>query len=136
MSNSKHGPGFHHVAIKAFDFDATLAFYKSVFGLERRYGWGAPGSRAAMLAAGELNYVEVFEGRPATDVVPEGGLLHYAIRVSDVDGTYAKALAAGATVVSEPRDVDIQGDHVLPVRIAFFKGLDGEVIELFKNDEL
>ncbi|HEY3332099.1 MAG TPA: VOC family protein [Capsulimonadaceae bacterium] len=136
MSHPKHGPGFHHVAIRAIDYDATLAFYKEAFGFERRYGWGEPGSRAAMLGVGDLNYVEVFEGRPAGVAIPEGGLLHYAIRVSDVDGIYAKAIAAGATSQVEPKDVPIQGDHVVNVRLAFLVGLDGEVIELFKNDEL
>jgi len=136
MSHPKHGPGFHHIAIRAYDFDATLAFYSKVFGFERRYGWGDAGARAAMLGVGELNYIEVFEGRPAGEKVAEGGLLHYAIRVSDVDGIYAKALAAGAVSQVEPKDVDIQGDHVVTVRLAFVVGLDGEVIELFKNDEL
>ncbi len=136
MSHPKHGPGLHHVALRAFDFDATLAFYEKAFGLKRRYGWGEPGKRAAMLGIGDLNYVEVFEGRPTGEAVPEGGLIHYAIRVSVVDAAYKQAMDAGATSVMEPKNVDIQGDYVVPVRIAFVKGLDGDVVEFFKNEEL
>ena len=135
MSNTKRGPGFHHIAIRAFDFDKTVTFYKEAFGYERHYGWGDPGSRAAMLGVGDGNYVEIFEGRNSGDV-PEGGVIHYAVRVDDPDAVYQSALAVGATTVMEPKDVDIQGDHVVRVRIAFVKGLDVEVIELFCNDEL
>ncbi|MDR3707611.1 MAG: VOC family protein [Capsulimonadaceae bacterium] len=136
MSTSKQGPGFHHVAIRAFDFDRTLAFYIGAFGFQRRFGWGEAGNRAAMLDTGDGNYIEVFEGRKEGDAVPEGGILHYALRVSDVDGLYRRALDLGATSVVEPKDVAIPGDHVVDVRIAFVKGLAGEVIELFRNDEL
>ena len=135
MNSTKHGPGFHHVALRAFDFDKTLQFYKEAFGYERHFGWGKPGNRAAMLGIGDGNYVEVFEGRKPGEVA-EGGLLHYAVRVEDTDAVYQSALAAGASSVMEPKDVDIEGDHTVRVRIAFVKGLDGEVIELFYNDEL
>jgi len=135
MSNPKHGPGFHHITIRAFDFDKTLTFYIEAFGFERKFGWGEAGSRAALLGTGDGNYIEIFEGRQPGDIA-EGGLIHYALRVSDTDGVYQKALKAGASTVMEPKDVDIQGDHVVHVRIAFVKGLDGDVVELFCNDEL
>ena len=132
----KHGPGFHHVAIRAYDFEKTLDFYKTALGYERIFGWGAPPKRAAMLGMGDGNYTEVFEGRPEGEIIPEGAVLHYAVRVADTDAAYARAIAAGAKSVSEPATVNIQGDRVVPVRIAFIKGLDGEVIEFFQNDEL
>ena len=136
MSTPKLGPGFHHVAIRAYDFEKTLKFYQEALGYERVYGWGAAPSRAAMLGMGDGNYTEVFEGRPAEQIIPEGAVLHYAVRVADTDAAYARAIAAGAENVSVPADVDIQGDRVVRVRIAFIKGLDGEVIEFFQNDEL
>lgn len=135
MNNPKYGPGFHHIALRAFDFEKTLQFYKDAFGYERRFGWGEPGKRAAMLGAGDSNFMEIFEGREAGDI-PEGAVLHFAVRVADTDAVYQKALAAGATSVVEPKNVDLAGDYVVKIRIAFVKGLDGEVIELFHNDEL
>ena len=62
--------------------------------------------------------------------------MHYAVRVADTDAAYARAISAGATSVSEPVSVDLQGDRVVKIRIAFIKGLDGEVIEFFQNEEL
>ena len=136
MTSAKHGPGFHHVALRASDYDATLAFYATGLGFERAYGWGEPGNRAAMLAVGDGNYIEVFEGSGEGGEIPEGALLHYAVRAADAAASYERAIAAGATTVSEPRTLAIQGDRVVTVHIAFVKGLDGEVIEFFQNEVL
>jgi len=138
MRRSTSGPGFHHVALRARDFEATLRFYADAFGFERAYGWGQDAGRAALLATGDGNYVEVFAGgsRPPGEDPPEGALLHYAIRVPDADAAFQRALAAGARAVSAPRSLTIQGDTPVPVRIAFVRGLDGEVIELFQNEAL
>jgi hypothetical protein len=35
----------------------------------------------------------------------------------------------------EPKDVTLSSEPPLQLRIAFFKGLDGELIELFQNDQ-
>ena len=136
MSLPKTGPGFHHVAIRAYDFEKTLAFYTEGMGYTRFYGWGETPKRAALMGMGDGNYTEVFEGRQPGEVIHEGAILHYAVRVPDTDAAYARAIAAGAVNVSEPATVDLQGDHVVKIRIAFIKGLDGEVIEFFQNDEL
>ena len=136
MTTPKTGPGFHHVAIRAYDFEKTLAFYTEALGYKRIYGWGASPKRAALMGMGDGNYTEVFEGRKADEIIPEGAILHYAVRVADTDAAYARAMAAGAVSMSEPTTVDLQGDHVVKIRIAFIKGLDGEVIEFFQNDEL
>ena len=135
---SKNAPGFHHVAIRAVDFDATLRFYLDGFGLSRAFGWGEGDSRAALLDVGDGNYLEVFAGgkpRPEHDQA-EDVLLHIALRTPDADASYARALAAGAQAHIPPKDVLIDGDRPVPVRIAFVRGLDGEVIEFFQNDEL
>jgi len=134
----KTAPGFHHVALRASDFEATLRFYQDGLGFVRAYGWGAGDSRAAMLDTGDGNYLEVFAGgkRPPGTEPAEGALLHFALRTADVDGAYTRALAAGARSQIEPKDVTIAGEYPVPVRLAFVKGPDGEVIEFFQNDAL
>ena len=140
-----HGGGFHHIAIRAYDFEATLKFYIEGLGFKRVYGWGADGrangekdSRAAMLDTGDGNYLEVFAGstRKPDAEVPEGALLHFALRTTDCDAALERARAAGATVTMEPKTVPINGDTPTDFRIAFVKGLDGEIIEFFQNDWL
>jgi glyoxylase I family protein len=124
--------GFHHLAIRARDFDATLTFYTEAIGLVVRYTWGEAEKRAALLDAGNGNWVEVFaNGSP--EIKPESALVHFAFRVDDVDTATARARAAGAEITVEPKDFTIQSDPNIPVRLAFCKGPDGELIEFFQN---
>ncbi len=134
----KTAPGFHHIALRASDFEATLRFYQDGLGFVRAYGWGEGDGRATMLDTGDGNYLEVFAGgrRAPGEEAPEGALLHFALRTSDVDAAYARALAAGARSQVEPKDVTLPGEPPVPVRLAFVKGPDGEVIEFFQNDAL
>ena len=137
MSNTKaYGPGFHHIAIRATDFEATVRFYEEGLGLVRRFGWGEGNTRAALMDVGDGNYVEIFAGRGEGDI-PEGGILHYALRTHDADAAYAKAIAAGATSVMEPKDATpAHADHPITFRVAFVRGIAGETIEFFQNGEL
>ena len=137
MGNKRpFGPGFHHVAIRATDFEATVKFYEEGLGLVRHFGWGEGDSRAALMDVGDGNYIEIFAGRGEGEI-PEGGLLHYALRTSELDAAYARAIAAGATPVIEPKDVSpASADRLITFRVAFVRGLAGETIEFFQNDEL
>ena len=47
-----------------------------------------------------------------------------------------RARAAGATVTMETKTVPIAGDHTENFCIAFCKGLNGEIIEFFQNENL
>ncbi len=130
------GPGFHHVAIRASDFDATVRFYEQGIGCTRRFGWGEGESRAVLMDTGDGSYVEIFGGRTGGEI-PEGGIIHYALRVADADAAYERALAAGATPLAPPKDASPpNSDHPITFRVAFVRGPAGETIEFFQNDEL
>ena len=125
------GGGFHHVAIKVADFDATERFYTEGLGFTVATRWGEGDGRAVLLDTGDGNYFEIFAGgQPATDA-PARPIQHVALRSSDVDGAIARARSAGAEVTMEPRDIDIPSDPPTPVRIAFIRAPGGEVIEFF-----
>ncbi len=128
------GGGFHHVAIRAHDFDASVKFYTEALGFTEKIAWGEDKDRAVMLDTGDGNYLEVFaNGEEGSK--PEGAIIHFAIRTSDVDSAIARARGAGAEVTVEPKDIEIKSrPQHMPVRLAFFKGPDGEIIELFDNE--
>ncbi|MEM7576671.1 MAG: VOC family protein [Planctomycetota bacterium] len=138
--------GFHHAAIRASDFDASIAFYAGVLGLTAKLTWGEPGNRAIMLDAGQGDYLEIFErpDAPTTPRDPEPPLLHIAFRTSTLAATLEAVRSAGMEVTMEQRDIEIPNTdpaagqpgalpRVVPVRIAFFRGPDGELVELFEN---
>ncbi|HMB95139.1 MAG TPA: hypothetical protein VKK61_03790, partial [Tepidisphaeraceae bacterium] len=58
---SKLISGFHHAAIKARDFDASVGFYIAL-GMKEKIRWGDGASRGIMLDSGDGNYIEIFAG--------------------------------------------------------------------------
>jgi glyoxylase I family protein len=132
------GQGFHHVAIRARDFDRSVAFYTEVLGCTVKLAWGAAPKRATMLDCGNGGYMEIFE-RPdeAPPAADDAVILHFAFRVDDTDAALEAARAAGCEVTMAPRDFDIETTNdqgVVKVHIAFCKGPDGELIEFFENE--
>jgi len=122
--------GIHHVAIKVKDFDKTCALYTHVLGMTPLFSWGEGDGRAVMLDCGDGACVEVFAGGKGD--LSEGAWMHLALKVTDVDGAYAAALKAGCATHMEPTSIDIDASpSITPVRIAFVKGFDGEIIEFF-----
>lgn len=130
MSNQViKGAGFCHIALDAFDFDKSVAFYKAL-GMEVKHSWGDVGHRAVMLDIGDGGIIEMFEAVEAEQANPHW--CHLAIATIDTDAAYAAALAAGAVEKVKPQNVDIQcNEGVYPVRIAFVIGPSGEEIEFF-----
>ena len=126
------GGGFHHVAIAARDFDRSIRSYTEVLGFAPARSWGGKNGRAAMLDTGDGNYLEVFE-RPAHDAPSQGAVLHFALRTSDASAAIERAHIAGAEITVEPKDIEIASTPAYPVRIAFFKGPGGEIVELFQE---
>ncbi|MCX5658204.1 MAG: VOC family protein [Planctomycetota bacterium] len=129
------GGGFHHIAIRARDFDRSVAFYTTALGFTPKITWGDKPGRAIMLDTGDGNYLEIFERPSQAPATEESALLHFALRTSDCDAALERARAAGCPVTMESKSLDIQSKPgPTPVRIAFFKGPDGEVVELFQNE--
>ncbi|HOF17841.1 MAG TPA: VOC family protein [Phycisphaerae bacterium] len=124
------GGGFHHVAVRVKDFDAAVRFYTEVLGLRATLSWGEGDSRAVLMDTGNGSFLEVFAGAKSTDG-SEAPLMHVALNCKDVDGVTESARRVGAQVTIEPKDLEIPSNPPLPVRIAFFRGPGGELIELF-----
>jgi glyoxylase I family protein len=131
------GSGFHHVAIRTSDWDRSLAFWRDGMGFHLAVAWGEAPRRACMLDTGDGNYLEIFERDPAPGGWPsEGAILHFALRTNDCDAALERARALGAEVTMESKSLEPFGDPPIPIRIAFFKGPDGEICELFQNEVL
>ena len=134
MYNEKiAGGGFHHIAMKVYDLDATLKFYKEGLGFKHVNAWKHPDGSpdGTMLESGDGAIFEFFPGGEKEQ--PTGALIHIALKTDDCDKAMAAAVQAGGVVTMEPTSLVIKGDmEDVPVRIAFFKGINGEVIEFFQ----
>ncbi len=130
------GLGLHHVALRARDFDRSVSFYRDVLGCETLMSWGEGDGRAAMLDFGDGHCVEVFAGGKE-GAKPEGELLHFALRCDEIDEAYRLVREAGMEITSELDSVTVRDPRgPVPVRLFFFKGPDGEIVELIEVGEL
>ena len=122
--------GFHHVAIKAIDFDRSKEFYTEVLGLKQVNAWGAPGSRAVMLACDDNSRIELFEGGEHIEN-QASPILHFAFNVDSPDKFVEAVRDFGCKITTEPNTVNVQGTPGFSTRMAFCEGPNGEVIEFF-----
>lgn len=140
MENSTNevvkGCGFHHVAVRTPDWDASLKFWCEGLGFVLKMEWGQAPSRACLLDTGDGNYLELFEREPLENTDVMAPILHFCFRADDVDAATERAREAGATVTTEPFDPSVFAEKGHKVRIAFVKGPGGELCEFFQSDIL
>ena len=148
MKSLTEGNCFHHVAIRARDFDVSVRFYTQGLGLRVHFQGSVPGlvDRAAYLDTRDGRFVEIFgpgslvqaEGprRAPEEAVREGAVLHFCLRATDVDASYHRAIAAGGVSRLAPVARRLCEDPVTDMRVAFVVGPSGEVIELLQSDQL
>jgi len=127
------GSGFHHVALRARNYERSLAFYRDGLGFPVAHSWGEGDTRIALLDLGDGNYLELFASAPGTNPVADGCFFHLALRSIDVDRDIETVRALGCTITVEPKSVEVNGKVI---RVGFFLGPDGEVLEFFQNPEL
>ena len=126
------GGGFHHVSIKVSDLNRSIKFYTEGLGFVERISWGVGLQKRVLLDAGDGDY---FEFGQTSDPIRKGGCFpHVALRTDNCDAAIEAARAAGAIVTKAPKDVTLPAHPPLKIRVAFFKGPDGEEIEFFQNE--
>ncbi len=125
--------GVHHIALAVENFDEVVEFYTNGLGMELRGDWVNPqGKKGCLINIGDGSHVEIFEqGNKEEPVNPYW--LHLALSVDNVDEAYELALKSGATPHIEPKDITIQTTPSFDIRMAFVKGVGGELIEFFKE---
>jgi glyoxylase I family protein len=133
VNQKVRGCGFHHISLKVKDLDKSVKFYSEGLGFIEKYSWGQDSKRTILLDTGDGNYFEISQGNPDQTHV-EGVFRHLALRVDDCKKALENARKAGAEVTVETRDVTLSTEPPIQIRIAFFKGPDGELVEFFEDE--
>jgi|SRR5690606_2936725 catechol 2,3-dioxygenase-like lactoylglutathione lyase family enzyme len=139
-----------HIAIAVRDMDRALAFYRDVLGLKVRFngieefpnlGKLRPQRRhGAYLSLGDgphdsfivLDHRDNAVDRPPLNV-GDVGIHHFSFWVDDIDTIFARAQAAGTTVIIEPHDTGTE-NYGEPaggtIRTTLMRDPDGNVVQL------
>lgn len=125
--------GFHHLALRARDYDRSLEFYTKGMGFPIAHSWGEGEKRIALLDLGDGNYLELFACPESTEISSGNQFFHVALRSVDVDRDIEVVRALGCPITIEPKSVEVNGKTI---RVGFFLGPEGETWEFFQNDEL
>jgi hypothetical protein len=96
---------------------------------------------AAFLPFAGGGWLELFAGAdPAEGEAPAdtaSGIVHLAFACEDVDAAFNRAIQHGAAPLDAPATRSLFGsERELSARMAFVIGPSGEVIELYRNDDL
>jgi catechol 2,3-dioxygenase-like lactoylglutathione lyase family enzyme len=137
------GPRFNHVMLYVSDLDESVQFYRNAFGMRLdqkldhlmvENDTGMYDTLAVNMAllrlSGSRFVLELSQRAVAQDssAVPLH-FQHLGIEVDDIELAMKKAGAAGAETVRPVTTVKAEG---IKARNAFFKGPDGEIIELME----
>lgn len=125
------GGGFHHVSFNVFDLKRSESFYTEVLGFRKVMEFTLGNTSCVMLDSGDGACLELFSGGKAEK--PDWAEMHIALRTKDTRSVAERVRASGMIITREPEDLVLPGDRPTPITIAFFKGPDGELVELFQN---
>jgi lactoylglutathione lyase len=110
---------WHHTGIEVENLEASAAFYKEVFLFEAQSCLKLGEERIMFMDNGEVT-IELIQGKG--DSVPSS--LHFAWEVEDLSGWVERLDKYGMKPVEGPYSLDSG------LTVIFYKGPDGEVIEL------
>ncbi|HEY1827975.1 MAG TPA: VOC family protein [Acidimicrobiales bacterium] len=139
-------PDFSHFGICVSDLDRSLRFYCEALGFEKAESHAIGDEFAALMDLPEVSVTSQFLRRGTTAIellafsepapfgpserraVNQLGLTHLSFRVSDLEGTAAKVVELGGTVVESSRTtIDFGGT---PLRFLYCTDPDGIRVEL------
>lgn len=116
----------HKIALVTDDVEGSVKFYTETLGLEVIERFPVEdGEDYVFLKAGDM----ILELMPKKSMQAEEGFHHISFRVDSVDANVQNLKGKGVPIEKEPFDADAGG-----IRLAFFKGPNDMLLQLFERD--
>ncbi len=126
--------GIHHVCLRVPDLHRTAEFYRQGLGAKLVVEWGKEGGldHAFILDLGAGDFLEIFA---SPEDFGTGKWQHVAVLTDDIQASVAKAIAAGAELIQEPRESHIptRSGEIVGMKFSFIRAPGGETVEFIQN---
>ena len=116
--------GLTHIHLMVRDINRSLAFYKSVFGMEEKF-WTGP-EMVFLNTPGADDLIALHQAKDGEETGTSGGILHYGFQLEDkaqLDNAIEQVIAAGGSLKK-------RGDFGPDLPFAYVRDPDGYEIEL------
>jgi glyoxylase I family protein len=134
------GGGLHHVAIRTDNLEKSVAFYTQVLGMTVVTAWSPDARKFVHLDSGDGSIVELMQDDTTVEKPAERSAhWHFALRTTRIEEAMAEVEAAGMEITVPVKSATLENTATNPpsemtIKVAFFIGPSGEVVELFQND--
>ena len=138
MSSADLFTGYNHIGIYVINREESIRFYEDVLGFKLLFKVDNE-SDGLLIAMLKLNncFIELLEPPQNKDTIVSSAnstVNHVGITVSDIDAALKHIESFGYTVENRGiYDVPRFGSVNIDLRVAFFRGPNGERIELFQE---
>lgn len=134
------GGGLHHIAVRTHDLEASVKFYTEVLEMKVVTAWSPDERRFVHLDAGDGSIVELMQDDQPIEAAAERGVhWHFALRTTRIEEAMQAVEEAGMEITVPVKSVTLTNTaadppSAMPIKVAFFIGPSGEVVELFQNE--
>lgn len=136
------GGGLHHVAVRTSDLDQSVKFYTEVLGMHVVTAFKPDERRFVHLDTGDGSLLELMQDDQPIEPAQERGVhWHLCFGTTRIEQVMAAVEAAGMQVTVPVKAVILTNTAAdpptpMPVKVAFFIGPSGELVELFQNERV
>lgn len=130
----------HHVAVRTHDLAKSVAFYTGVLGMKVVTAFKPDDRSFVHLDTGDGSLLELMQDDKPIEMPAERGVhWHLCFGTTRIEEAMAAVAAAGMKVTVPVKSVTLMNTVTnpptpLPVKVAFFIGPSGELVELFQNE--
>ena len=129
--------GVHHVSLRVANLERSLALYRDTLGFALKTAFTLDDRRFAMLETGNSGYIELVETKETVHAGRQDDVIwHFAARTDDLERSLEAVARAGYSITVPIRPLDLVNTathQAFSIRVAFFRGPDGEEVELLED---